>query len=184
MSLRSLRLELTFAVPKLHCFVQFFLQISDNLTSIWFYISKRISPPFSVRLQPACAFLRILQTISKCVIKTYSFISSHYMLWLHVAIIRQKHKQIITKTYCGIWSHYRQQTTYNNGSTVESSVFYVGHSKAIWLDWPSSVQLVRAVQLSTVQKVSWWAQWVSQKTAAIQLLWAVAVRSWYLEVWG
>jgi hypothetical protein len=44
-----------------------------------------------------------------------------------------------------------QRPSRHNGSTVGSNVFYVTRSEPVWLDRPSSVQLVSAVQLSRVE---------------------------------
>jgi hypothetical protein len=53
----------------------------------------------------------------------------------------------------------RQQPARKNGSTVGSGVFCVVRSEAIWLDRPSSVQLVSAVQLSTVE----WSELIGEQ---------------------
>jgi hypothetical protein len=45
----------------------------------------------------------------------------------------------------------RQRPTRNNGSTVESCVFYVVHFEAVGLNGPSSTQLGSSVHVSTVE---------------------------------
>jgi hypothetical protein len=64
----------------------------------------------------------------------------------------------------------RQRPMHNNANTVESGVFYVVHSKTIWLHRPSSVHLVSAVQLSTVKRVRWWAVSQSEDCCSYKLV--------------